>query len=94
MSTLAIKRSRMLSLVEDWRTSGQTQQAFCQFHGIKLGTLAYWVRISKEDRGPSGFVEVFPKNSPIRQIEVIYPNGVKVNAGTDLTLVSKLIHLY
>ncbi|WP_257669768.1 IS66 family insertion sequence element accessory protein TnpA [Parapedobacter tibetensis] len=94
MSTLASKRAHMLSLVEQWRTSGQTQKAFCQFQGIRPGTLAYWVRISKEDHGPSGFVEVFPKNNPIQKIEVIYPNGVKVNAGTDLALVSRLIHLY
>ncbi|SJN41865.1 hypothetical protein FM120_13375 [Sphingobacterium faecium PCAi_F2.5] len=50
--------------------------------------------MSKEEKSPSGFIEVLPKNNAIQKIEVIYPNGVKVNAGVDLALVSKLIHLY
>lgn len=35
MNTAQEKRSHMLSLVEKWRGSGQTQQEFCSFHGIK-----------------------------------------------------------
>ena len=94
MNTAQEKRSHMLSLVEKWRGSGQTQQEFCSFHGIKLHTLSYWIGVSKEDKVPSGFIEVVPTNNTIQKIEVIYPNGVKVNAGVDLALVSKLIHLY
>ncbi|WGQ14512.1 IS66 family insertion sequence element accessory protein TnpA [Sphingobacterium faecium] len=94
MNTAQEKRSQMLSLVEKWRGSGQPQQEFCSFHGIKLHTLSYWIGVSKEEKSPSGFIEVLPKNNAIQKIEVIYPNGVKVNAGVDLALVSKLIHLY
>ncbi|WP_400263117.1 IS66 family insertion sequence element accessory protein TnpA [Sphingobacterium sp. SG20118] len=84
----------MLSLVEKLRGSGQTLQEFCSFDGIKLHTLSYWIGVSKEEKVPSGFIEVLPTNDTIQKIEVIYPNGVKVNAGVDLNLVSKLIHLY
>lgn len=94
MNILESKRAQMLSLVEQWRNSGQSQKEFCQFQGIKLSTLAHWIRISKEARVSSGFVEVFPTGKAIQKIEVIYPNGVKVNASVDLALVSKLIHLY
>jgi hypothetical protein len=94
MNTAQEKRSQMLSLVEKWRGSGQTQQEFCSFHGIKIHTLSYWIGVSKEKNGPSGFIEVLPTNSTIQKIEVIYPNGVKVNAVVNLALVSKLIHLY
>lgn len=88
------KRIHMLSLVEKWRCSGQTQQEFCSFHGIKIHTLSYWIGVSKEEKSPSGFIEFVPTNTTIQNIEVTYPNGVKVNAGVDLALVSKLIHLY
>ena len=94
MNTAQEKRIQMLSLVEKWRCSGQTQQDFCSFHGIKIYTLSYWIGVSKEENGASGFIEVLPKNNAIQKIEVIYPNGVKVNAGVELAQVSKLIHLY
>lgn len=94
MNTSEEKRKRMLSLVEQWRSSGQNQKEFCSFHGIKVCTLGYWINISKEENTSGDFVELLPKTSSIQKIEVIYPNGVKINAGTDLALVSKLIHLY
>ncbi|MGY4385728.1 hypothetical protein ACVWYN_002774 [Pedobacter sp. UYP24] len=88
------KRSHMLSLVSQWRNSDQTQQEFCSFHGIKVGKLGYWINISKEEKGLSRFTEVLPKGNSVQKIEVIYPNGVKVNAGSDLHLIARLIHLY
>jgi len=88
------KRSHMLSLVSQWRSSNQTQQEFCTFHGIKVSTLGYWINISKEEKGSPGFREVLPKDSSVEKIEVVYPNGVKVNAGSDLHLIARLIHLY
>jgi len=84
----------MLSLVEKWRGSGQTQQEFCSFHGMMIHTLSYWIGVLKEEKSSSDFLEVVPTNNPIQKIEVIYPNGIEVNAGVDLALVSKLIHLY
>jgi len=84
----------MLSLVSQWRNSGQTREEFCSFHGIKVSTLGYWINISKEEKGSSGFTEVLPKGSTVQKIEVIYPNGVKVNVGSDLNLIARLIHLY
>ena len=38
----------MLSMVEDWKTSGLTQKAFGLLHGINVATLGYWVAKSKE----------------------------------------------
>lgn len=94
MNTAQEKRSHMLSLVAKWRSSGQAQHEFCTFHGIKIHMLSYWLGVSKEENGPSGFIEVLPTNNTMQKIEVIYPNGIKVNAGVDLTLVSIFIHLY
>ncbi|MGY0039355.1 IS66 family insertion sequence element accessory protein TnpA [Pedobacter sp. NJ-S-72] len=88
------KRSHMLSLVSQWRNSTQTQQEFCSFHGIKVGTFGYWISVSKEEKGLSGFREVLPKGITDQKIEITYPNGVKVHAGSDLNLIARLIHLY
>lgn len=85
------KRSHILSLVEKWRGSGQTQQEFCSFHGIKIHTLSYWIGVIKEDKSSSGFIEALPTNNTIQKIEVIYPNGVKINARVDMALVSIFI---
>ncbi|MDJ1471004.1 IS66 family insertion sequence element accessory protein TnpA, partial [Xanthocytophaga flava] len=47
MNSLEAKREKMLSLVEAWRSSGQTQKQFCAKHGLKLGTFTYWVTQSR-----------------------------------------------
>ncbi|WP_409321889.1 IS66 family insertion sequence element accessory protein TnpA [Sphingobacterium sp. JUb56] len=50
INTAQEKRSHMLSLVEKWRSSDQTQHEFCSFHGIKIHTLAYWIDVCKEEK--------------------------------------------
>lgn len=85
----------MLALVAQWRGSGQTQKEFCSIHGLKVCTLAYWVRRSKEAAGSPGFRELCPGPSlSSEHIEIVYPNGVRVQTRVDLSLVAKLIHLY
>ena len=51
------KAEEMFTLVEQWQSSGQTQNLFCQEQGIKPGTFAYWLRKkrqSEESTGNSG----------------------------------------
>ena len=86
------KRERMLSLVGEWRSSGQTQKDFCALHGIKMGTFSYWVAQSRDLSNPS-FIALMP-NSSASSVEIIYPNGVKLKVDGDLGLLSRLIHLY
>lgn len=92
MNILEEKRARMLSLVSDWRSSGQTQKDFCAMHGIKIGTFSYWVAQSREISEPS-FIALEP-TCITSHVEVIYPNGVKLKVDGDLGLLSQLIHLY
>lgn len=84
----------MLSLVAQWQASGQTQKDFCFSHGIKVCTLGYWIKRSSEQEKPDGFTEIRPSMDLAMKIEVIYPNGVRVSADGDLSLIAKLIHIY
>jgi hypothetical protein len=94
MNLLESKRDKMLSLVSQWRESGQTQKDFCSFHGIKLCMLGYWIKRSSEQSVPGGFTEIRPSMDQKRKIEVIYPNGVRICADEDLLLIAKLLHIY
>lgn len=88
------KTERMLALVKQWRSSGMSQKEFCLEAGIKLGTFSYWVSRSKESE--KGFVPLVPeKNTSTKEIELIYPNGVKLKiASGDLKTLAQLIRLY
>ena len=88
----------MYEMVEDFLRSGQTQREYSLQAGIGRAKFNYWVckyRVRHQDPG-TGFVQI--ETRPQRQqqdVEVLYPNGVKVKAtGADPNLISQLIHLY
>ncbi len=83
----------MLALVEQWRDSGQSRKYFCHLHGIKVSTLSYWVKKSEEQNNGVGFTQLLPSQVSSGRVDIIYPNGVKVSADGDLSLISKLIHI-
>jgi hypothetical protein len=88
------KRKQMLNLVAEWRASGISQQQFCKVRDLTLGKFSYWVAHSKP-KLDSGFIALEP-DKPIRseQVEIHYPNGVVIKAGSkDLTVISGLIGL-
>lgn len=89
------KRNYMLSLVEQWRSSGVTQKTFCTDKGINITTFRYWVARSKEaGMQPGGFVELSRDVQDNHgQIEIIYPTGVRLKVGHDLGLIAQLIRL-
>lgn len=94
MSLPINKRERMLALMEQWRGSGQSRKEFCSLQGIKFSTFCYWIRRSKEQHKGTGFKQILPSQVSLGRIDIIYPNGVKVSADGDLSLIAKLIHLY
>lgn len=84
----------MLSMIADWQQSGMSKKRYCAGNGINEATFYYWFSRSKEKQaGSDGFITIdkVVKNS---DIEVIYPNGVRIKADTDLGLLSQLIRLY
>lgn len=97
------QRTRMESEVKRWQESGLSQRAFCELSGIKLTTFTYWAykRIARDQQQSNkGFVPLHPPGQasqtvPEGLLEIIYPNGVRVKAGSaDLKTITNLISLY
>ena len=94
MNNLEEKRSAMVEMIADWRSSGKSKKRYCLEKGINEAKFYYWFSRSKETKDSStGFVPI-QKPSGVKEIEVVYPNGVKLKVGGDLILLSQLIHLY
>ena len=49
-------RAQWEQLVEGWRRSGLTQQAYCERQGISLSRLQHWHRCLREMESPSSGV--------------------------------------
>lgn len=90
------QRLRMKAEVERWRESGLTQKEFSEQLGMKVATFAYWVSRSKEAEKKKGFIPLGPgQNFSASEMEITYPNGVRLKVGgSDLRILSQLIHLY
>jgi len=81
-------------MISDWKQSGQSKKAYCAANGIKEATFYYWFSRSKSaDTGSGGFIAI-EKTGRQSEVEVIYPNGVRIKASHDPGLISQLIHLY
>jgi transposase-like protein len=79
-------------LIETWKASGKTRQAFCAEHGIHPTTFSGWLKRAVA-RPPEGFAEVdLPKTSGV-PIEVHLPNGIRIDVRTtgNLTRTAELI---
>ncbi len=91
------QREEMLKLVADFEQSGQSQRFFCQSAGISLAKFGYWVRkVRNEKETSAGFlkIETHFASQPVGQVELIYPNGVRIIVpGQDLKLISQLLNL-
>lgn len=73
----------MYPLIEQWESSGASQEDFCNSHDITLSTFTYWrgkYRKSSQVE-ESSFIELHP--SCCSSLEVIYPNGVKIRLPQD-----------
>lgn len=88
------KRDRMLSMISDWQQSGMSKKRYCEENGINEATFYYWFSRSKENGASSGGFIAIENAGKKRGVEVIYPNGVRIRADTDLGLLSQLIRLY
>lgn len=94
MNNFQEKRSRMLSMIADWQQSGKSKKTYCAENGIKEATFYYWFSLSKEKDANSGSFITIDKMSRKSDVEVIYPNGVRIKAENDLAFLSQLIRLY
>ena len=90
------KQEEMYNLVTEYRKSGLTAKVFSKERGISPSTFCYWIRKKKEEDESGGFVEVITGlNLSTRELEVIYPNGVRLQVSSpDLALIARLVKLY
>lgn len=95
------KREEMLKLVEEFEGCGMTQREFSTSKGMGFHKFNYWYRKLKKGQTGEDRLQGFFKVDPVtagsagRDLELLYPNGVKLKLGSDdLSLVSRLIRLY
>lgn len=85
----------MFKLVDEYRDSGSTIKSFCENRDIKMGTFHYWIKKKKELSSEGGFVRISNHTQSLFDLELIYPNGVRLRTKPqDLGLVKKLLELY
>lgn len=84
------REQHWFALIIEWEQSKEPQEYFCQKHNIKVPTFSYWRTryIAKNKQQPKktkAFVPVLPepsahltKSKPSEGIQVLLPNGVKL----------------
>lgn len=84
----------MFAMISDWQQSGMSKKRYCAEKGISEATFYYWYSRSEEKvLAPGSFIAI-DKACKKSEVEVIYPNGVRIKVDTDLGLLSQLIRLY
>lgn len=84
----------MLSLVEQWQQSGQSQVEFASNNNIKLFTLRYWINKSRQtSNGEGSFIQL--TGTLGTDICLRYPNGVELllPVHTPINLIKGLVHI-
>lgn len=71
------KREKMLALVQDYKDSGLYGKAYCQTHGVVLSTLYYWIKKFEENTSPGGFVQIKPRTSTNKTIELTQDHKIQ-----------------
>ena len=94
----------MYALIRKWESSGQNQTTFFEEHSICKSTFGYWRKKYLNDQSqakPTSSrlipVQIEPKTLPpsnSNNLEIIYPNGVRIilSGQVDTKQIKKLIH--
>ncbi len=84
----------MSAMIEDWQSSGKSKKQYCLGKGINAAKFYYWYsKVNDIEDIPGEFIPI-DRPSGSREIEIFYPNGVKLKVNGDLLLLSQLIGLY
>lgn len=90
------KQEKMFALVDEYGQSGLSAKVFCEQNNIAVPKFNYWARKKRQDHNGSGFIKV-TADKKFKQIpvELIYPNGVRLQlATTDLGVIANLLKIY
>ena len=94
------KAQVMFSLVDEYHNSGISMRDFTEAKGIKFSTFTYWVRKKKQAREQTetgSFISLnFKQHKSIPgDIEVVFPNGVRIIAGHfDVQQLQQLVKIF
>jgi len=93
-------KEEMYPLIEEWKSSGLTKQAFCEQRGIVKSVFFYWCKKYREDQSVGGFLPINvigdkSQNAKASHIEIEYPNSVIVRlpANTPPGAIRAYIHI-
>jgi transposase-like protein len=85
--------SEMFPIIKKWESTTESQSSFCQRHDIGMSTFSYWrsrysksKNISRHKGDTPHFTQLVAKDSSSPQLEIIYPNGVKIRLSESSSL--------
>lgn len=65
-------------LIRDHAASGLTKKAFCEEHGINVGTFMGWRNLPEAKQSASPFAQVEVAADTSAAVEIMFPNGARV----------------
>ena len=74
------QQEQMLSMIDDWQSSGLNQRAYCASKEVSYSVFHYWYGLyRKKQSAPGVFLPVKVTSTPSKeQVTVIGTNGIKV----------------
>ena len=97
------KHDTWVKHIAQWQSSGKTQVAYCQTHGLKLHQFAYWRSKLKADQAPAreasnaaaAFVPVSIDLQSPSGLVLYLPNGYRIEGitPTSMRMVPQLLGL-
>lgn len=93
------REEEMFAIVEASEKCGITKKAYCKKQGLSAANFYYWQKKYRESHTPTEerFIPVQVKSNPVHigEIEICYPNGVRVklSQGMELPVIKSLIGL-
>lgn len=88
---------KMYTLIEEFHQSGKSQKHFCADQGVHPSTFSYWMKKKRlSENAKEAFIKIESTTaSSADQLEILYPNGVRIKTSQDnLSVISALIRLY
>ena len=88
----------MRNHIQTWQQSKQTQQQYCHENNLAYHTFLYWLNKIRSKKNPIGQafipVQMGQATNPIQvELEISYPNGVRLRVPADVQLIGQLISL-
>ena len=77
-------RQQMFELIEQWKQSGLSQNAFCEQQSVRFHKFYYWYKCYRKenpisDENNRGFVKLKIEKPPVApSVEIHFPGGVRV----------------